>query len=139
MKTYKGEITHLEPNQIFVFGSNTQGRHSLGAALIARTKFGAIYGQSDGLQGQSYAIITKDLTKYNHPSISREQIEYQIKNLYQFAQKNQDKEFLIVYKIGKNLNHYSSQEMADMFSSSDIPENVIFEEGFSELLKKFKE
>ena len=30
-----------------------------GAALTARNKFGAIYGQSEGLQGQSYAIITK--------------------------------------------------------------------------------
>ncbi len=27
LKTYKGKITKLEPNQIFVFGSNPQGRH----------------------------------------------------------------------------------------------------------------
>ena len=42
--TYSGTITRLEQNQIFVFGSNTQGRHGKGAALTARTKFGAIYG-----------------------------------------------------------------------------------------------
>ena len=30
MKTYKGEATKLKPNQIFVFGSNTEGRHGRG-------------------------------------------------------------------------------------------------------------
>lgn len=60
---YKGIITELPENGIFVFGSNTQGRHGKGAALLAKNKFGAIYGQAKGLQGQSYAIITKDLTK----------------------------------------------------------------------------
>jgi hypothetical protein len=43
-KTYKDFITQLKDNQIFVFGSNTQGRHGKGAALLARNKFGAIYG-----------------------------------------------------------------------------------------------
>jgi len=121
MRTYKGEISHLKENQIFVFGSNTQGRHGKGSALIAREKFGAKYGQSSGLQGQSYAIITKDLTKKVHPSITKDKIIEQIKNLYQFAKENKEKEFLIAYKNGKNLNSYSSQEMADMFSSIDIP------------------
>lgn len=40
--TYEGKIEFLEPNQIFVFGSNTQGRHGAGAALIAKQKFGAM-------------------------------------------------------------------------------------------------
>jgi len=45
---------------IFVFGSNRAGRHGNGAALAARRQHGAIYGQGEGLQGQSYAIPTKD-------------------------------------------------------------------------------
>jgi hypothetical protein len=73
-KIYSGMIDKLNSNQIFVFGSNTQGRHGKGAALTAKNKFGAIYGQAEGLQGQSYAIITKDLTKKNHPSRTKEQI-----------------------------------------------------------------
>lgn len=136
MKTYKGYIDKLSENQIFVFGSNTQGRHSLGAALVAKTKFGAIYGQSEGIQGQSYGIVTKDLTKKIHPSITKEQIKKQIKKLYEFAKENKDKEFLIAYGIKNNLNFYTPKEMAEMFSSFDIPENIIFEEKFSELLKK---
>ena len=73
--TYEGKIEFLEPNQIFVFGSNTQGRHGAGAALIAKQKFGAIYGKAEGLQGQSYAIITKDLTSSVHPSRTPNQIK----------------------------------------------------------------
>jgi len=46
-------ITELEPNEIFVFGSNLKGMHGGGAAYIAYRKFGAIMGQGVGLQGQS--------------------------------------------------------------------------------------
>ena len=35
-------ITELQPNEIFVFGSNLQGMHGGGAAYIAYRKFGAI-------------------------------------------------------------------------------------------------
>lgn len=57
-KFYIGNITP-ETNTIFVFGSNPEGRH--GAAKVARNQFGAIYGQGEGLQGNSYALPTKDL------------------------------------------------------------------------------
>jgi len=134
-KTYQGDIINLQSNQIFVFGSNTQGRHGKGAALIAKEKFGAKYGQAEGLQGSSYGIITKDLTQKKHPSRTKEQIKQQIFKLYEFAKKNNDKEFFIIYKAdGINLNFYSADEMAKMFSSFEIPENIIFETKFSELL-----
>ena len=51
-------ITELRPNEIFVFGSNLEGMHGGGAALLAYRKFGAIWGQGVGLQGQSYGIPT---------------------------------------------------------------------------------
>lgn len=59
-KSYEGLITP-DANTIFVFGSNPEGRHGAGAAKTAREKFGAQYGQGEGLQGNSYAIPTKDL------------------------------------------------------------------------------
>ena len=40
-------ITSLKPNEIFVFGSNTEGRHGLGAALTAKQKFGAKQFQAE--------------------------------------------------------------------------------------------
>lgn len=134
-KTYEGEITELEPNAIFVFGSNTQGRHGKGAALVAKNKFGAKYGQAEGLQGRSYAIITKDLTKSIHPSRTKEQIEEQIKKLYAFALLNLNKKFFVAYKGDSvNLNAYSSKEMAEMFGCVEIPENIIFEKNFRKLI-----
>lgn len=75
-------ISSLKPNEIFVFGSNLEGSHGGGAAEIAHRKFGAVWGQGIGLQGQSYAIPTMvpmaELEKYvnsfiefvfNHPEL----------------------------------------------------------------------
>jgi hypothetical protein len=135
-KTYKSPIVKLQSNQIFVFGSNTQGRHGLGAAKFAKDYAGAIYGQAYGLQGQAYAIVTKDLTKRKHPSIDKFEIVRQIELLYICAVENPDKEFLIVYTLKPNLNGYSPNEMAEMFSSSCIPNNIIFEEEFAKLIKR---
>ena len=109
----------------------------IGAALSAKQNFGAKYGQAYGLQGQSYAIVTKDLTKYKHPSISSEHIIEQIKKLYLFAEKNTNLDFIVAYSGTKtNLNGYSNQEMADMFSKTDIPKNIVFEYEFSKLITK---
>lgn len=141
MKTYKGTITELPPNGIFVFGSNTQGRHGKGAALIAKQKFGAIYGCNAGFQGQSYAIITKDLTKSKHPSIDSPYIIRQISTLYDIAKQLPNNDFYIVYSIKPNLNSYTPQDMANMFGiaagkNKEIPSNIIFEKEFAELIKE---
>ena len=50
----------LEKGEIFVFGSNARGLHMGGAARVALEKFGAIMGQGEGPQGQSYAIPTME-------------------------------------------------------------------------------
>lgn len=50
----------MKKRKIFVFGSNTAGRHGKGAALDAKTNHGAINGKGWGLQGDSFAIPTKD-------------------------------------------------------------------------------
>lgn len=134
-KTYKGFITSLPPNGIFVYGANTEGRHGAGAAKVAKEKFGAIYGKT-GLQGQSYGIITKDLGATSHPSVSIKAITKQIEHLYRFAETRQDLEFYVAYSgKGKNLNGYIPREMADMFASFPIPNNMVFEEEFSKLIE----
>ena len=55
-------IRELAPNEVFVFGSNLSGAHGGGAALVALRKFGAVWGQGVGLQGQSYGIPTMHVT-----------------------------------------------------------------------------
>ncbi len=134
MKTYSKIIRKLNKNQIFCFGANTQFRHGKGSALKA-LKFGAEYGRG-GYVGQTYAIVTKDLTKNVHPSISKNLIINQIKILYDFAKSNPEKEFLIAYmgNNSTNLSGYTNLELAEMFSSHPIPTNIIFEYEFSNLL-----
>lgn len=60
VKYYTGDIVPQE-NVVFVFGSNPEGRHGLGAAKVAREQFGARWGIGEGLVGNSYGIPTKDL------------------------------------------------------------------------------
>lgn len=59
---YEGNITP-DANTIFVFGSNPEGNHGAGAAKVAKEQFGAMQNQGEGMQGNSYALPTKDLNK----------------------------------------------------------------------------
>jgi len=139
-KTYSGKITSLKPNQIFVFGSNeggSQGQaptHGAGAAKLAKDEFGAVQGQSRGIQGQSYAIVTKKFYDVERSSTS-EEITTEIKALYDYARNNPDKEFLVSDYSETNLNGYSGQEMAAMFANAGpIPSNIVFNENFEKLV-----
>jgi len=128
---YEGNIIP-DKNTIFVFGSNPEGRHGAGAAKIARERFGAKYGQGEGLQGNSYALPTKDLrVKENKgfKSISPEQITESIKKLYEIAKQSPNKQFKIAYRntTQTSLNGYTGIEMIDMFNKAgEIPLNIIF-------------
>ena len=44
-------ITTLGDKEVFVFGSNIQGQHIGGAAKIANEKFGAKWGEHNGVLG----------------------------------------------------------------------------------------
>lgn len=142
IKFYSGKITP-EKNVIFVFGSNPEGRHGAGAAKVAIEQFGAIYGQGEGLQGNSYALPTKDLrVKENNSlkSIPEEEIISNIKKLYETARKNPNKTFKIAYTNSadeKTLNGYTGREMSQMFlKAGPIPSNIEFSENWKSLLQK---
>ena len=136
MKTYSGYIEKLEPNQIFVFGSNTEGRHGAGTAKLCMDKYGAIYGQASGLQGRSYGLITTELRTYKNPSRSPEEILNEIKKFYDFARLHPELEFLVAYTAnGFNLCGYTSKQLANIFSTVEIPDNVVFNDTFASLMK----
>ena len=130
MKSYSGNITP-EEGTIFVFGSNPEGRHGAVAAKIAKEKFGAVYGCGEGLQGNSYALPTKDLRIRGTRSISPEQIVENIKRLYACAEEHPELKFKVAYRNVSeiSLNGYSGYEMIEMFKrAGDIPENIYFSE-----------
>ena len=138
-KTYSGKISPDE-NTVFVFGSNLEGRHGAGAAKFAKEHFGAVYGQSEGLQGNSYAIPTKDLRVKKDGgkrSVSPEKITESIKKMYEIAAENPNKQFKVAYASDNNLNGYSLKEMASMFrNAGSVPENVYFSKPMANLINR---
>ncbi len=136
MRTYKGNITKLEPNQIAVCGTNTQGRSGAGFALWCVIHAGLKHGHTRGLCGNTWAIVTKDLTAPRHPSVPFNDIVAQIADMYIDARAMTNKEFLVPYKgVGRNLNYYTPAQMAYAFAAAGhIPDNMVFEEDFAKLL-----
>ena len=117
-------ITELKNNQIFVFGSNLAGKHIGGAAKQAKDKFGAIEGQGEGLQGQSYAFPT--LTK---TFMQRYDLAMQISatKLFNCCEENLNKEFILT-PVGTGIAGYSIQYMKSLFENS--PKNLILPKEF---------
>ena len=113
-----GFITELDEGEVFVFGSNGLGAHDGGAAATAVAKFGAIYGQAEGPQGQSYAINTMD---------GFEVIAEQVAQFIEFARGHPELTFLVT-EIGCGIAGYSPEEVAPLFK--DAPGNVVLPEAF---------
>ena len=127
------KITSLKPNQIFVFGSNTEGRHGRGAALQAMN-FGAIAGNPGGRQGQSYAIVTKDLSKGDR-SIRIADIEAQVCEFLMHASERPEEEFLVT-AIGCGLAGYTVDEMAPLWMQGWQMPNVILPDEFLDWIRQ---
>ena len=52
--------------------------------------------------------------------------------------ENRDKEFLIAYTTGPNLNGYSPREMANMFTYFPVPDNIVFNDELIELSDEYQ-
>jgi hypothetical protein len=115
-------ITSLEPTGVFVFGSNTKGKHGKGAALTALKKFGAIYGQARGLQGRSYGIVTKDLSKGKR-SIPLNRIQQEAEEFIEFAKEHKELTFYVTM-LGCCLAGYDIKEIGPMFKNALNVENI---------------
>lgn len=96
---------------IFVFGSNLAGRHGLGAALYALQNHGAIYGQGVGLQGNSYAIPTKDR---NIKTLPIKVIMEYVDEFIMFATEHKELTFHVT-RIGCGLAGYTDNQIAPLF------------------------
>ena len=126
MKYTPENITHLEPNQIFVYGANEAYIHGAGAARLAM-RWGAKYG-ANGLVGQTYGIPTKDRQIYTLPL---DKIQLHVNVFLSFAFSHQEYEFLVT-KIGCGLALYQPKDIAPLFKiiKTGVFENVILPEEF---------
>jgi len=114
-------ITELKDNEIFVFGSNLEGMHGGGAARLAYEKFGAIWGQGVGLQGQSYGIPTM------HGGV--EDIKPYVDEFIEFA-KSHPELTLLVTRIGCGIAGFRDEEIAPLFKECIEIDNVILPRSF---------
>ena len=121
------QITHLEHNEIFVFGSNLAGMHMGGAAHVAFKKFGARMGQGVGLQGSSYAIPTMQG--------GVDTIAPYVDEFISFAQENKHLHFLVT-RIGCGIAGFSDEEIAPLFARAYTLDNVILPQSFAAYIEK---
>lgn len=114
-------IEELQPNEIFVFGSNLKGMHGGGAAYIAFRKFGAVMGQGVGLQGRSYAIPTMQG--------GVETIKPYVDDFIAFAKEHQDLTFLVT-RIGCGIAGFTDSEISPLFASAHDEKNIVLPQGW---------
>jgi hypothetical protein len=113
-------ITHLEPDQIFVFGSNESGIHGAGAAQHA-LQWGAKRGVGFGRSGQTYAIPTREFYNGRLRTLDRDRIRNYVIGFLDYAQTHADLEFLVT-PIGCGYAGYIADDIAPMFDGA--PPNV---------------
>ena len=120
-------ITTLADDEIFVFGSNLEGLHGGGAALLAYERFGAIWGQGTGLQGKSYGIPTM------HGGVDA--IAPYVDEFIAFAREHRELKFLVT-EIGCGIAGFTVEEMAPLFKGAMDEENIYLPQRFIRILEK---
>ncbi len=127
MRISPDHIVSLQPEEIFVFGSNLAGMHAGGAARIACQLFGAVWGQGVGLQGQSYAIPTMQGDV--------ETIKPYVDEFILFAKQNPRLKFLVT-EIGCGIAGFTPEEIAPLFEEAKTVENIALPRRFWEVLNR---
>lgn len=131
MRTTPNIITSLQPNEVFVFGSNLAGRHGAGAARTAM-QWGAIYGRGWGLFGQTYALPLLD-EKLNKLPLSR--IEEGVIALNTCAEARPSTTFLVT-EVGCGLAGFSVSDIAPLFRRCMYTDNIHLPKRFWDELNK---
>lgn len=120
-------ICALGPRDIFVFGSNLDGKHYGGAARTALTRFEAILGQGEGLQGRSYAIPTMQG--------GVETIKPYVDRFIEFAKREKALTFYVT-KIGCGIAGFKISEIAPLFKDAIGVKNIRLPKEFVDIIEK---
>jgi hypothetical protein len=127
VNTIKDKTFESGPNRIFVFGSNYAGIHGAGAAKAAHRFYGAEWGKGEGIQGNSYAIPTKNVYL---GTLSLNDISRHVDLFLEFA-RNYPELYFFVTRIGCGLAGYQDDQIAPMFK--DAPVNCELPHGWREM------
>ena len=118
-------ITSLDKDDVFVFGSNLAGIHAGGAARTALLRFGAVYGQGEGIQGQSYAIPTMQ----GGVETIRPYVDRFIDLAYEW-----DENTFWVTRIGCGIAGFKDEEIAPLFDRAFDLYNVRLPRSFVRII-----
>ena len=121
-------IRRLNEDEVFVFGSNKSGCHGGGAAYVAFKQFGAVWGEGEGLFGQSYALPTMEGPEAMAKAVGR---------FIDFARQHGEKIFLVT-AVGCGIAGYSPAEVAPLFADAVGLENVFLPASFWKYLSNEK-
>lgn len=121
-------IRKLNEGEVFVFGSNRSGSHGGGAAYIAFKQFGAVWGEGEGLFGQSYALPTMEGPEAMAEAVGR---------FIDFARQHREKVFLVT-AVGCGIAGYTPAEVAPLFADAVGLENVFLPASFWNYLSNEK-
>ena len=118
-------ISYLEPNEIFVFGSNLQGHHGGGAARYAFEHFGAEWGVGVGMTGHCYAIPTM------HGGVK--EIKPYVDEFIDFAAYHPWYKFMVT-PIGCGIAGFTPEQIAPLFYRANKIPNIVLPREFHELM-----
>lgn len=153
MKFTPENIGRLPDDGVFVFGSNTDGDHCGGAALVALERFGAVNGVAEGPQGQSYAIPTMEyvqwtneddgtvLPSYQKIRIPEQQLVEACDRFILCTSQHPELTFYVT-KIGCGIAGWLVEEVSWAFAMAlasflvPLPDNIIWPREFYEILKE---
>jgi len=128
-------ITELQPNEIFVFGSNREGVHGAGAAWQA-LKWGAVRGVGEGHQEQTYALPTRHYLHGRLQTLSLPDVRTHVETFIEYAKAHPGLRFLLT-AVGCGLAGLTVEDIAPMFR--DAPTNVVLPPEFLLYFFPFKE
>ena len=117
LKVTPNDVTQLQPNEVFVFGSNLAGIHGAGAARFANSRGWAREGQGIGMcesvYGRSYAIATKD---FDIKTCELNIIQIQVSMFLQVTLLRPELEFLVT-PIGCGLAGFKPEQIMKLFTN----------------------
>ncbi|MDR7257836.1 hypothetical protein J2X47_002016 [Sphingomonas sp. BE270] len=114
---------------VFVFGSNLGGKHAGGAARHALDERGAVWGQGEGLQGESYALPTMDA---DFRPLPLDAIAAHVSTFLDFARARNDLVFQVT-AVGCGIAGFKPAEIGPMFAGA--PENCALPVEFMEFAR----
>ena len=125
-KTTPANISHLENDEILVFGTNPSGSHIPKIAA----KYGAVIGNGEGLQGQTYAIPVHKHRR--HMMVSA------VRRFITFSKENPNLNFYVI-PVGCGAAGMDPSFVALMFREAVALSNVFLPDAFVCELNKYYE